>query len=266
VSKKRERGSAQADLNLTSANTLNTSLGMLYVTGPVSGTSLTLAGGAGTIYAASWTGGSIRAAFASTVVTTRGGFSPAVNLTGQRYGLSMSLLWSAGAIASPSITLAGPAGTVVAAGWNAGTFQATYVNSIIVRGSLAADLTLSGKNAAGNSLGLLSVTGLLDGAAVRARYGIGSVLAAGSRGSRVLAGLADRVTGLPAGTADFLAPADPAKPITIGVFMLTSAAGVFENSVVSAATLGTVVLRGVQSAAAAPFGLAADGQFEIDIL
>jgi len=45
------------------------------------------------------------------------------------------------------------------------------------------------KNAAGNSLGLLSVTGLLDGAAVRARYGIGSVLAAGSRGSLVLAGL-----------------------------------------------------------------------------
>ena len=251
------RGDFQADVTFSDLDRLGNSVSMFYSLGAVSGTNLTLAGGAKAVYAASWTGGAIRAACAGSIVATRGMFSPSVTMTGHRNGLSLSLLSvTAGEVASPSVTLAGGAGIIVAAGW-AGDFQAAYVNSVIVRGDLSASLRLTDKGPSGLSMLLLQVTGTLDGAEVLARYGINTVIAASSRNSRVLAGVSDAVAGLPAATDDFLTPADPNKPIAINTLVISSAAGAFENSFVAASMLGRIVLRGVQPLAEVPFGVAA---------
>ncbi|HOD80387.1 MAG TPA: cadherin-like domain-containing protein, partial [Phycisphaerae bacterium] len=257
------RGAFQADVTFSDVDRLGNSVSMFYALGAVSGTVLTLAGGANAVYAASWTGGSIQAAYVGSIVAIRGVFSPTVTLTGQRNGYSLSLLSAAvGGIASQSIVLAAGGGTVVAAGWGPGTFQAAYVNSVVVRGDLSASLRLTDKGLSGVSMLMLSVTGSLVGVEVRARYGINAVMAGSSRNSLVLAGVAGAVAGLPA-AADFLAPADPNRPIAINTFMITNASGVFENSIVSAPTLGTVILRGVEQVETGPFGLAVDANIRL---
>jgi hypothetical protein len=252
------RGDFQADVTFGGVDRLGNSVSMFYALGAVGGTNLTLAGGANAVYAASWTGGSIQAAYVGSIVAIRGAFSPTVTLTGQSNGYSLSLLSAAvGGFACESIILAAGGGTIVAAGWGPGTFQATFVNSVVVRGDLSASLRLTDKGLSGLSMLVLSVTGSLDGVELRARYGINTIVAGSSRNSLVLAGVADAVTDLPT-AADFLAPADPNRAIAINTFMISNSSGVFENSIVSAPTLGTVILRGVEQAGTGPFGLAVD--------
>jgi hypothetical protein len=318
------RGPLGAALNLTGQNNLTGNSLTMLSAGNVAGSALTLAGGAGTINVASWTGGSIQASYLGTVLS-RGGFGATVNVTGNRRGTSLQMASITGALTSPTITLNASAGTIIAASWPAGQLTATYAGTIISRGPLGATLNLTGENAAHNSLTMLSATGAVNGATltlyggagtiiagswavgqttarnigtfmsrgdfvgnlrltgctalggsltmlsitrrmenaeVRARGGIGTLLVGSMINSKVFVSVLDTITGLPTQptqpTDYFQAPPIANKPSSITSLTVTSLAGAFQNSVVAAPSMGTVTLRGVQTANGTPFGLLVD--------
>lgn len=257
------RGGFGASLNLTGQNAAGNSLNLLSVLGALTSPTATLAGSAGTIIAGSWPAGTFQAASAGTMMI-RGAMGASVNLTGQnRMGNSVNMLYAMGAVTSPTIALAGAAGTVMAGSWAAGQFTAGSVSTFMSRGGFAGNLTLTGQNAIGRSLNVFQVIGEMASGVVRTRGGIGSALIGSMRGSGLYASVLDGVAGMPAPGAaagEYFAvlPAG-LRGQAIGTLMITRPAGVFANSVVAAPSMGTVILRGVQTVnGATSFGLTAD--------
>jgi len=258
------RGDMGVNVTLTGQNTLGISLNMLYAMGNVTGSAVDLAGAAGVIYAGSWTGGSIQAQYVNSLVTIRGGFSADVNLTGvNAAGNSLTLLSAAGTVSSDSIALAGAAGTIIATQWAAGEFTAQNVLTFMSRGDLTGNVTLTGQNRLGTSVNVFYVLGEMVDGQLRTRGGIGSAIIGSMRDSGIYACVLDGVAGMPGAGATageyFAQPLEGMQTPAIRTLMISRAAGVFANSVVSAPSMGTVILRGVATDNEdAPFGLVTD--------
>ena len=258
------RGDMGANLTLSGQNAAGNSLNLLYATGAVTGSAVNLAGSAGTLYAGSWTGGSIRATHVGSLLTTRGAFSAELDLTGANAaGHSLNVLSSAGAVTSASISLAGGAGSILAPTWSAGQFTAQHVGLFMSRGDFTGKLTLTGQNRAGSSLNVFYVLGEMAGGLVRTRGGIGSAVIGSMRNAGLYVCVLDGAAGMPAGGMGagdyFAAPPAGTQAPAIRMVLISRPAGVFENSVIAAPSMGTVILRGVApDNASTPFGLAAD--------
>ncbi len=253
------RGQMQADLDLQGdSDRLNRNLGVFYALGAFNG-NVTLAAGAGTMLLADWAAGSLQGTYVTSLIS-RGSLGATINLTGQNpYGASISVLSVIGQVNCPSITLAGSIGTIVAGLWNVPAFEALHAGSAIIRGNFSGAFTLTGQNAAGMSLIVLSVIGSIDNAVLRARGTINTIVAQSLIDSTIFAGVRNDLAALPSAPGAFLAPLNPARPAAINVFQISSAVGQVSNSLLAAPTLGTVILRNVQYAnGAAPWGLAAD--------
>ncbi len=177
-------GNFGADLSLTGQNSRGISLNKLQVAGEILGSQITLFGGVGTILAGQWNTGSLNAAWARTILikgkrgSLNGDFGATVNLTGQdSRGISLNKLQVAGEILGSQITLFGGAGTIKAGQWNAGSLNAAWAKTIMIKGkrgslpgNFGADLSLTGVNApkgyafktikvAGEASGTWAVTG-----------------------------------------------------------------------------------------------------------
>lgn len=252
------RGQMQADLDLLGAtDRLNKSLGGFMVIGAFEG-HIRLAGGAGAMTVGNWAVGSLDGLFVSSIIS-RGSLGAAINLDGDNRGASMNLLSVTGGVSSPSISLAGIIRTITAGFWNVADFQAVSASSVIVRGDFSGAFTLSGQNAAGSSLLVLSVMGSINNAVVWVTGSINSVLAGSMIDSTIFAGIRQGVVGLPAAEADFLDPLNPLRPIAINVFRISKPLGQVSNSLLAAPVLGTVMVRNVQyNAGTTPWGIAAD--------
>jgi len=258
------RGNAALDMTLSGQNRAGNSLTAFTVLGDVTGSVLDLTGAASVINVRSWTGGSIRARYLSSLIVTRGAFGAEVNLTAQNAaGNSLNLLSVAGTVNSATITLAGGVGSISAGAWAATQLTTRNAATFISRGDFTGNVSLTGQSAAGQSLSLLSVHGEMTGAAVRARGGIGMAMIGSMRGSDLYVCMLDAADAMPAaGTTAgqfFQAPLVANRTPSIGTFMITRPAGVFEDSVVAAPSMGTVILRGVDTDnAGTAFGLVAD--------
>ncbi|HOD84509.1 MAG TPA: phosphatidylinositol-specific phospholipase C domain-containing protein, partial [Phycisphaerae bacterium] len=151
------RGDFGADVNLTGAGATGNSVNVFYCLGSLDGADLAFAGAAGTIMGNAWTVGSLTALRAATVMI-RGNMGANVTMTGQNTaGTSLNMLYAMGDVAGSVLNLAGAAGVIYAGSWTGGSIQALYIGSLLTtRGAFSADVNLTGANAAGNSLNLLS--------------------------------------------------------------------------------------------------------------
>ena len=175
-----------ADLLFTGANPKNgVTLYKLSVGNAITDSVIiALFGSVGTISAGQWDAGSLNATWAKTIMikgkrgSLPGNFGATVTLTGQNSrGISLNKLQVAGEILGSHITLNGGAGTIKAGQWNAGSLNAGWVKTIMIKGkrgsldgNFGADLSLTGVNApkgyafktikvAGEASGTWAVTG-----------------------------------------------------------------------------------------------------------
>jgi len=147
-----------------------------------------------------------------------------------------------GDVADAVVTVTGDIGSVKAKRWIDGSIHAAKITSITttgvlptrtvpgISGDFGANLTLTNALAK-PALGTLSISGWLDGAAVISAGPLGTVKVGGMRDSRIEAH-------------------DAGTQKSIGSFTVQGIAGqteVFINANLSGDTLGTVVLRGVQT-------------------
>lgn len=118
-------------------------------------------------------------------------------------------------------------------------------------GDFKGDLQLT-STAAKLDLGTMNVAGWLDGAVLRSAGPIGAVAAGGLRNSRILAGVKESVADLPASADDF----DVLTSIgTLTIKGVASQTKWFLNSDVAAWALGTISVKGVQTANGQAFGI-----------
>ncbi|NLF29886.1 MAG: tandem-95 repeat protein [Planctomycetes bacterium] len=265
------------------------SLGKMQAYGAVNDSNITLAGGAGTLAASQWNGGSLTAETVASLAvqgrwnsdTLRGDFSGTLTLTGShpKTGLSLSRFLATGTVTNPvagvgggedepSISLAGGAGAVFAGQWNVGRMTASTIASFTVQptmwsgagvtGGFSGVLDLDGRTGAGLSLGALSVAGAMQDATVRTSGSIGTLTTGALLHSDVLAGCDDAVQRHAAAAEDFVDGDAQIRSVLIrGV--ATSAFGAvdrcFEDSNLSAARFGTVSLINPELDSDTDFGL-----------
>ncbi|MFW6155217.1 MAG: Ig-like domain-containing protein [Planctomycetota bacterium] len=255
------------------------SLRRMQVTGAVTDAEITLAGGARTLAASQWNGGSLTAETITSLAvqgrwdsdTLRGDFSGALTLTGahRRSGLSLARFVATGTVTAPitdgapgdgetddaSISLAGGAGAVLAGQWHVPAMAATTVKRFTVAptvwsagdvaGGFSGVLDLSGESRAGVSLGALTVAGALDSATVRTAGSIGTLAAGALVDSDILAGCREDVERHADDDDDFVDDDAMIRSVFVrGV--ATSSFGAadrfFRNSNLSAARFGVVRL------------------------
>ena len=197
-------GHFQADLNLGAAQTPGGGLGSFMVAGTwdqsqatifgqgaggnsvnfvsagqVANASLTASGGVGTILAGSWQAGNVQATTVGSAVI-RGNAGLNMTLSGQnRAGNSLTAFTALGDVTGTVLNLAGGAGVVNVRSWTGGAIQALYIGSLLTtRGAFGADLTLTGQNAAGNSLNVLSAAlGAVNSATIALAGAAGTIIA-----------------------------------------------------------------------------------------
>ncbi|HOD83007.1 MAG TPA: hypothetical protein PKG77_16435, partial [Phycisphaerae bacterium] len=120
----------------------------------------------------------LTAPWAGTIMC-RGDFAADVNLTGaDARGNSVNVFYAMGDVVGSVLNLAAAAGVIYARSWTGGSIQALYVGSLLTtRGAFGADVNLTGANAAGNSLNLLSSAGTVSSASIVLAGGAGSIIA-----------------------------------------------------------------------------------------
>jgi hypothetical protein len=173
--------------------------------------------------------------------------------------------WNVGEARSVVVTNTGPGWTGTftggvrsfsANGDLSGTLTAASINSLRAGSMTGADVTLTRAAAPRTppALGRLTSAGTIADSRIRASHDLGTITAAAITGSTIYVGVNAPATGLlPAGAADFIAPA------TIrGVNVRTRGTAGFSNSAIAAPAMGRVNLGVVNSDnASVPFGLAA---------
>jgi hypothetical protein len=222
--------------------------------GDVADATVAASGAIGTVAAKRWLDGALRAATIGSVAITgvaatqtrlpvSGDFRADLTLTGQdAMGKSLGTLSVAGTMAG-DITLPGAAGSIAAARWAAGSLTARSVGTVTVKGDMTGvTLGLSqAPSALKKALGTLTVGGWADTVTVDAAGHIGAVTVGGLKSTSVRAG-------------------DPVNNAvargTIGVLTVRGVPGEAHSVIdlsVEAWTLGTVVLRNVNTANAGTF-------------
>lgn len=226
--------------------------------GDVTTGNLTVDGTINALAAASWNGGTVTA---NRLLTATPGY-----------------------VANLNLTIAGAINSITSLAWMAGTIQAAALGSLSIVGDLtrgiyadfAASLNLTGAQGVANTLGTVNVARRVLGGTwtvtgnigtvsvfswfyntvVRATGNIASFAVGGMDTSKVYAGVAATVTGLPSALADFTTAATIGKFEIVGIPTTISTYS-FLNSVVAARTLSSVTLREVQTSnGAKAFGVA----------
>lgn len=196
----------------------------------------------------------------------RGDFQANVELDEtDRLGQLLNVL---GAMSGADVVLGGGVGTIIAGAWSTGNLTATHAGRVMIRGDMGANMRLSGQDGSGKSLGVFSVQGEMAGATVRARGGIGSAVVGSMRNSGLYVCVLDGVAGMPeTGTPAeeyFAVQLAGMQTPAIRTMMISRPGGAFENSVVAAPSMGTVILRGVATGNdLRPFGLVADSKINV---
>jgi hypothetical protein len=138
-----------------------------------------------------------------------------------------------------------------AASFGAGWLTAPSIGTMIVKGGMAADVTVSGVGVdpAKSALNLLRVTGAVTGSDIFVTGNVGNVSVGAFRGSRLFAGYAGPDDG--SGTFHF--------PATVTTFRATGKFDGFQDSRVIATAFQAVTLTSLDSTnPASPFGFYAD--------
>jgi len=168
---------------------------------------------------------------------------------------------TAQAVQELAITSSIPIKSITASAWDdpdlvRTTITAPSISKIAVAGDFEADITVTDASLA-DALKSLAVTGVLD-STIRSAGGIGTVSAGRIVNSRIFAGINAGVTSLPASAANFINQNAAIKSITVKGIKNDPAPG-FVNSLIAAATVGTVSLKTVQADnGQTPFGVAAN--------
>jgi len=265
-------GDFGADLTFTGADPKKgVALGKLSVAGTITDSVITAkSGSVGTIMAAQWDAGSLNATWAKNIMTKgnrrdssiTGDFGATLNLTGQdKRGMSLNKLQVAGKVVGSQITLAGAAGTIMAAQWDSGSLEALWAKTVMTKGKRAdrkgagglvgdfgATLNLTGQDKRGVSLNKLQVAGTARNSTVRTAGSMGSILLGATDGSDFLAGIADTAGRHASGEADFVNPLAVIRSVKIKGWKVPkgeAASRFFVDSNFSAASLGTVNLLNV---------------------
>jgi len=191
-------GDFGADLTFTGADPKKgVALRKLSVAGTITDSVITAkSGSVGTIMAAQWDSGSLDALWAKNIMTKgdrrdpsiTGDFGAALNLTGQdSRGISLNKLQVAGKIVNSQITLAGAAGTIMAAQWDSGSLDALWAKNIMTKGNrrdpsitgnFGAALNLTGQDKRGMSLNKLQVAGKILDSQITLSGAAGTIMAA----------------------------------------------------------------------------------------
>ncbi|HPD14740.1 MAG TPA: peptidylprolyl isomerase [Planctomycetota bacterium] len=216
--------------------------------GDVTAGNLTVDGTVNSLVAASWNGGTVTA---SRLLTATPGY-----------------------VANLSLTIAGAINSISSLAWMAGTIKAAALGSLSIVGDLtrgiyadfAASLNLTGAQGVANTLGTVNVARRVLGGTwtvagnigtvnvfswfyntvVRATGNISSFTVGGMDSSKVYAGVASSVTGLPSALADFTSASTIGKFEIVGIPTTISTYS-FLNSIVAARTISSVTLREVQT-------------------
>lgn len=168
---------------------------------------------------------------------------------------------TAQAVQELAITSSIPIKSITATAWTdpdlvRATITAPSIRKIAIAGDFEADITVTDASLA-DALKSLAVSGVLD-STIRSAGGIGAVSAGRIVNSRIFAGIHAGVTSLPASAADFINQNAAIKSLTVKGIKNDPAAG-FVNSLIAAATVGTVSLKTVQTDnSQTPFGVATD--------
>ncbi len=226
------------------------------------GTDLILSSGVKSITVIEWLGGTLSGPWISSLSIkgdrkngVRGDLGANLNLTSQNAkGVSLGKLSVAGQIAGSQMVLAASAGSIKAAQWQGGSFSATWLKSLTLKGNkrdpllegdLSAEITLHGANAKGLSIGKLTTFGTAINSTIRTFGGTGGLTFAALMGSDLLVGIADDVERHAADSGDFINPSATIKSIKIkgrkgegGLFLV--------DSHFSAARFGKVALLNVE--------------------
>ncbi|MCD6391997.1 MAG: hypothetical protein J7M40_00665 [Planctomycetes bacterium] len=232
----------------------------LSVKGGILDSEIVVTGAFGNITMPQWTNGSLTAQWAS-IISIRGNrknvptgdFGATLNLTGQdKRGMSLNRLQVAGKILDSQITLAGAAGTIMAAQWDSGSLNATWAKNIITKGKradrsgaggivgdLGATLNLTGQDKRGMSLNKLQVAGTARNSTVRTAGNMGSILLGATDGSDFLAGIKNGVARYATSHDDFDNPVATIKSVKIKGIKGTTGR-FFEDTNLSASSLETV--------------------------
>ena len=159
-----------------------------------------------------WDGSSLSAPYASKILIrgdrrndVAGNFGADITLTGaDSKGVALNKLQVTGTITDSVISaMFGSVGTIMAAQWDSGAIETTWLKSIMTKGNrrdasisgnIGADMSLDGTGATKTTLGRARIAGDLDGGTWSITGNAGVVMMAGLRGELLITGNAARVT------------------------------------------------------------------------
>lgn len=254
-----------------------------------SGSDVTIGSPIGTVTARQWTDGTLSAPSITTLTISgasklglAGDFGVNLTLTGvAAKAVTLGAAKIAGSITGGTWTVHGVAGVVAArnasSGWTAsfdgkvsalsvagdfgGSFTAQAVQSVTVGGNMVnAHLTLTAAfdpaKPKTNALGTLITKGSITNTEIRSKASIGAITAASLSGSRIFAGVAATVGGLPTSLSDFENAATIAS-VVIGSTK-PSVDPRFSDSDVAASSIGKIQLVAIKTMnGGSSFGVAA---------
>jgi hypothetical protein len=149
-----------------------------------------------------------------------------------------------------AIDVGAPVSSLVATAFGAGSVTAPSVGTMVIKGDMAADVTVTGADPTKKALGALRVKGAVTGSDIRVAGNVGAVVVGAFRDSRLFAGYA----GPDDGRGAFNLPA------TVGTFRATGKFDDFQNSRVIATAFKAVGIASFYNSpdATTEFGFYAD--------
>ena len=135
-----------------------------------------------------WAGpGTLTAPSAGTIMS-RGDFGADVNLTGAgATGNSVNVFYCLGSLDGADLTFAGAAGTIMGNAWTVGSLTALRAATVMIRGNMGANVTMTGQNTAGTSLNMFYAMGDVAGSVVNLAGAAGVIYARSWTGGSIQA-------------------------------------------------------------------------------